>query len=118
MLRYSKYLMFCVGIIVLTAAALVLAGEYRNARNMAFPSDAALQASYARAANWVLGHRGQVLNENTAMLWLFIREAAKAAGDARLSELAQEYQARQTDHNLWRFIFDSTGRERVAAQWM
>src|SRR5262249_22959366 len=91
---------------------------YRNSRELPFPSDEELRTSFSRAADWVLKRREQVLNEDNAMLWLFVREAAKASGDPRLSALAEEYQSRHTDPWLWHYVFDSSDRERVARDYI
>src|SRR5262249_28334837 len=92
--------------------------EYDNSRNTTFPPDTELRASLSRASDWVLQHRDQVLSEDNAMLWLFIREGAKVSGDQRLLDLAQTYQSRHTDGSLWHYIFDSSERQQVAGKYI
>jgi hypothetical protein len=53
------------------------------------------------------------LEEDNPMLWLFVREAGQLSGESQLVALAGIYQAKSTDGTFWRFIFDSSGSERI-----
>jgi hypothetical protein len=112
--RVVRYLALCAVVLVIGAAALIGGCEYLNSQNAAVPTDSELRLRFSRAADWVLKNREQALNEDNAMLWLFIREAGKRTGDQRLLALAAEFQARHPDTWMWRYIFDANGRERVA----
>jgi hypothetical protein len=94
-------------------AALVGYGEYANSRNVPMPSDAELRAGFAQASGWILRNKQSLLEENNAMLWLFVREAARVSGEEPLAALARDYQSRYLDRSLWRFVFDSSDRDRV-----
>ncbi len=113
-----RYLAVGVAVIAAIAVALVLRLEYVSFRDVPFPSDAELQASFSRATAWAWERREQLLKEDNAMLWLFIREAATASADPHLLQLAQDYQARLPEHNLWRFIFDFSDRGSIAARYI
>src|SRR5690348_2071680 len=109
-----RYLAIAGAVVVVAVLAWFWRREYDNSRNVAFPTDAELRVSLSRASAWILQHREQVLDEDNAMLWLFIREGAKASGDQRLLGLAQTYQSRHTDNSAWHYIFDSSDRQRVS----
>ena len=98
------------GLLSLSALAFVAICEYRNSRDQTFPTDAEVRSSWARAAIWILSHREQVMNDDNAMLWLFVREAGRASGDERLSSLFGEYLAKQPDTSIWRYVFDPDER--------
>jgi hypothetical protein len=100
-------------VLVITVAALIGRCEYSNSRDVPFPADAEIRSSLSRASAWIFAHREQVLSEDNAMLWLFVRDAGRASDDPRLLALAGEYQSRHTG-SLWQYIFDSSGAERVA----
>lgn len=111
-----RYLAIFVAIVAISAIALIGGCVYDNSRDASFPDDAELRSSFARASAWILNNRAEILSEDNAMLWLFVREAGKVSADARLSELASEYQARMPDGSVWRYIFDASGREVIAGQ--
>jgi hypothetical protein len=99
--------------LVMTVAALVAYCEYANSKDVPFPTDAELRSSFSRAAAWASNNGGRILDENNPMLWLFVREAGRLSGEQPMLTLASEYQSKNSDKSIWRFIFDSSGRERV-----
>jgi hypothetical protein len=101
-------------LLVLTIAALIGRCEYSNSRKVSFPPDAEIRVSLSRASAWIFGHSAQLLSEDNPMLWLFVRDAGRAADEPRLLALAGEYQSQHIDSSIWRYIFDSTGRGRTA----
>ena len=78
-----------------------------------FPTQAELRSSRDRAAAWIIRSRSSVLHENNAMLWLFVREAARLSNDPRLQALSTEFQAEYTNGTISQFFFDSTDIDRV-----
>lgn len=120
--RFALRLMQCFAAVsvafAIVTAAFIARSEYANSANVPFPSDTELRSGFARASAWVLGNRQPILNENNAMLWFFTREAGRISGERQLVALAREYQSKNTDHSLWRFIFDSSGNERLAGEYI
>jgi hypothetical protein len=84
--------------------------ERRNSADVPFPSDSEIRTSFSRAAAWAISHRDQILNDDNAMLWFFVREASRVSADPNLSTLAQEYRSQHKD-SIWRFVFDPGGSE-------
>ena len=101
-------------------ASLALAGilaflycEHQNSREVGAPTPAEARASFDRASAWIQRNQETVLRENNPMLWLFVRDAGRLAGDAQLEALANVYQAQSARDNLSRFFFDSSGRDQA-----
>ena len=102
-------------LMVFGVAALACLGysEHENSTEVAASTRAQLRASLGRASAWIDHNRSAVLHENNFMLWLFVREAARLAGDPQLGSLADEYRAASTNGTIAQFVFDSTGVEAL-----
>jgi hypothetical protein len=96
--------------------AAVLFCEHQNSAEVAPPSHAEVRASFERASAWIQHNREAVLHENNPMLWLFVREAGRLAGDQQLMALASVYQEQSTRGNLARFFFDTAGQDQMRSQ--
>lgn len=107
---------------ILTAtAAIAIAAwigycEYRNSVDASLPGEPDLREHFSRAQHWIYGNSERLLNEDNAMLWLFVRDAGRAAGDLRLLDLASEFQTRRVNGTLTQYLFDSSGSEQIASQ--
>lgn len=97
--------------------AAIAYGEYRNGADVPSPSESELRSSFSRAAAWVIQHRDRNLNDDNAMLWLFVREAGRLSAEPNLSMLAEEYQSKHANGPpwLWHFVFDPRGSELLQA---
>jgi len=102
--------------VVLAGVLAILYCEHENSAQAAALTPAEARASYERASAWIQRNREAVLRENNPMLWLFVREASRLAGDRQLEALADVYQQRSTRDNLSRFFFDSAGIEQMRLQ--
>jgi hypothetical protein len=108
-----RWLVLCLGVLVLTGTGWLLYCEHSNSVEVPAPTDAELRSSLARAAAWVVANRSSLLQNNNSMLWLMVREAGRLSNDSQLTALAREYQAQSTDHTVSRFFFDSSGIEQM-----
>jgi hypothetical protein len=101
----------------LALAGAISYGEYNNAAAVPFPTDSELRGSFSRAAAWIVEHRDSNLDDDSAMLWYFVREAGRLSTEPHLASLAEEYQSRHVNGTLWvwRFIFDPRGSELLQA---
>lgn len=103
---------------LLAAILLALAGavaycEHQNSADAPPPTQAELQASFRKAAAWILQHRAATLHENNSMLWLFVRDSARLSGDSRLLALAGEFQEHSANGTIAQFFFNPGGSEQL-----
>src|ERR1700722_12858978 len=62
--------------------------EYRNSMVVPPASAAELRERSARAEAWIFNNKDRLLDENNAMLWLFVRDSARTTHDPKLLALA------------------------------
>ena len=87
--------------------------EHLNRARVAALTPTEARASFDRASAWIQRNREATLRESNPMLWLFVRDASRLAGDAQLEALANTYQEQSARDNLSRFFFDSSGRDQA-----
>ena len=103
----KKFLLaiFClVLLLVLIYAALI----YENNRDTAPVSQQGLKASLENATQWAVNNREAILEQNSAMLWWWIKRSAEISNDYRLLKLYKDYHQRYIDSNyasVWRPLF-------------
>jgi hypothetical protein len=115
-LKLIRRLALGLAVVALAGALAILYCEHRNFAPAAALTPAEARASFNRASAWIQRNREAVLRENNPMLWLFVREASRLAGDQQLEALASVYQEQSTRDNLSRYFFDSTDLDRARTQ--
>ena len=90
--------------------------EYRNSVDAPPPSESELRERLSRARHWIYANSESLLNDDNAVLWLFVRDAGRTTGDLKLLDLASEFQVRRVNGTLMQYLFDPDGSEQIAGQ--
>jgi hypothetical protein len=80
--------------------------EYRNNTEAVPPTAAEVHASFDAATAWIMQRRSQVLSENNAMLWLFVRQASRLAANEPLAALATRFENESARGTVNQFLFE------------
>ncbi len=78
----------------------------QNNKEVQNPDKKEYQLALARATNWMVANKETLLQDNNAILWWFISEAAKASNNTQLQNLTNEYVNRSLPPtSCWRYYF-------------
>lgn len=61
----------------------------------------------------MVANAARISTENNPMLWVFISEAGRLTGEARMLAMAADYRERYIKGTVSRYFFDSTGSEQL-----
>lgn len=90
-------------------------GVVQNNKDVAMPDKAQLSQHLEQSINWLVQHKGRILNDHNAMLWWMIAQAAKVSNEPRLNMLLKEFKQRSPylQRSLWSPLFWPEQRLRI-----
>lgn len=73
------------------------------------PEKLALEKSFSSAAQWLVHHRDQIINEENPILWWMVKQAAIKTQDRNLTQLYVDYEKKYLSpprKNAWIYLFN------------
>jgi hypothetical protein len=112
----ARWLATLAAALAISLAAWIGYCEYRNSADVPSPTQSELREHFSRAQRWMYDNSARLENDDNGMLWLFVRDAGRAAGDLKLLDLAAEFQSRRVNGTLMQYVFDPHGSDQIAGQ--